>query len=399
MVEERRLAREESEFEELEFYGPSDKQLEETDNDYFDTDEFYALQQCTVITMQDEVRGSGVLYDDLQELAGDMNCDYTRPLFFVRCPTQPKGAVDGRKFLKDGAHTIAEWIHRHCGTMLCVKAAMASGKTTMLPVALVNYFKEKGTKVKVVMLLPYIFLLMSFLEYFDREWPELGVHGFWGAKMGGRQPGNRGNKADSNIVGLSIGLLFQWVNTGRQRTEDIQDAMLRVLLGFAPDNDCRVILVVDEAQDLQPEFLPMFDILRSAMDRDVGQQRFNVLYVSAHLTPAMVKFNASTEYDVPEFTYGATKTAPWYCTALNTGHYKGEMTGVNAERTTGALVAALRIGSTAAMVGEGKDAQPLSNAQPAAADVAAGAAASPQPDHRQAADPPPAPSSTAVRFV
>ena len=47
-------------------------------------------------------------------------------------------------------------------------------------------------------------------------------------------------------------------------------AMLRVLLGFAPDNDCRVILVVDEAQDLQPEFLPMFDILRSAMDRDLG---------------------------------------------------------------------------------------------------------------------------------
>ena len=84
-----------SEVDELEFYGPSDVQLEETDDDYFNSPEFYALQRCTVTTMQDEVRGSGVLFNALQELADDMNCDWTRPLFFVRCPTQPKGAVDG----------------------------------------------------------------------------------------------------------------------------------------------------------------------------------------------------------------------------------------------------------------------------------------------------------------
>ena len=138
---------------------------------------------------------------------------------FSQTPTQEKCPKHGRQLLLDGAQEIAkelfDHIGSHIGSIVCVRSAMASGKTTMLPVKLVEYFREQRQTVKVVMLMPYVFLLISFLEFFSQpQYARLQVNGFWGETMGGKVDGNRGHKTSGPISGVSVGLLFQRINAG-----------------------------------------------------------------------------------------------------------------------------------------------------------------------------------------
>ena len=58
--------------------------------------------------------------------------------------------------------------------------------------------------------------------------------------MGGEVDGNRGHKTSGPISGVSVGLLFQWINAGRREGEAVEDALLRELLEFALDETCRI---------------------------------------------------------------------------------------------------------------------------------------------------------------
>ena len=82
----------------------------------------------------------------------EIHCQITVPVF--QCPKH------GRQLLLDGAQEIAKELFDHIGSIVCVRSAMASGKTTMLPVKLVEYSREQRQTVKVVMLMPYVFLLI-----------------------------------------------------------------------------------------------------------------------------------------------------------------------------------------------------------------------------------------------